>query len=147
GTNFLTMREFVRKRFGDGGWERVLAKLPAEDRQMMASLLAVGWYPTRSLLRLMQTVDETLSPDGGTLMGDFGRYAAEHDLTVIHRAFLRLASPVYVLEKSMEYWGRFHQRGHWVITRNAAGAIGTLEGFVPDERFCASLGPYIARMF
>src|SRR5512134_2641168 len=43
--NILKARiAFVRERFGDAGWAKVIAALPARDQEQLKSTMNVGWY-------------------------------------------------------------------------------------------------------
>ena len=80
-------------------------------------------------------------------MQDYGRFAAEHDLTVFHRIFLRMANPTFVIEKSAEYWRRFHTRGVWKVQRVPQGGTASLSDFYIGTAYCAALHSYIGRLF
>ncbi|MFI5298863.1 MAG: hypothetical protein ACHREM_12265 [Polyangiales bacterium] len=147
GTNFQSLRAFVVDKAGSEGWQRVLDSMSPEDREIVASVLAMSWTPTELYLRAADAAAAEFASTIPNFRYAMGRAAAEHDLTLIHRAFLRLANPAFVLEKSTEYWSRFHDQGRWVITRLPNGAIATLEDWVADEGFCTTLGAYITRMF
>ena len=78
-------------------------------------------------------------PDGGT----------GTNLTVVHRLFLRMANPAYVLEKSTEFWSRFYDSGRWLITRRSDSQThAELIGFaLPNRDFCHFLNAYLVRLF
>jgi hypothetical protein len=147
GTNLASVQSFVRTRYGDEAWSRVLARLSPEDRETMLGFVVVGWYPTALLLRLTGAIDAELGGADEVRVA-MGRHGAEYQLSVIHRLFLRAAaSPGYVLEKAGSFWERFHDTGTWVVERENTWARGTLRGFVADASFCKGLTAYIARLF
>ncbi len=147
GTNFLSLRAFVVEKGGDEAWQRVLARLSPNDRAAVSAVLSMSWTPTGLFLRTSDAAATELSPSIPNVRLAIGRSSAEHDLTLIHRAFLRLANPSFVLEKSTEYWSRFHDQGRWTIQRLPNGTIATLEDWVIDEGFCTTLIGYVTRMF
>jgi len=148
GTIVLHAESFVVTRFGPPGWAAVLDRLLPGDRQTFEGILPITWYPQEADARLFRTIDEVLGNGERKLLVDLGRFEAEHDLRRIHRLFLRLANPAFVLEKASEYWSRFHNTGRWTVERTVNGACGTLfEWGVPDEVNCIYLSGYIARMF
>lgn len=51
------------------------------------------------------------------MLEQIGRYEAQHDLTYVHRIFLKLANPAYVIEQLGKLWTRFHDTGYWEVTR------------------------------
>ena len=144
----LHAQNFVLNRFGEAGWQSVLERLPADDRRTFENILPIAWYPHAADARLFRAIDEGLGRGDKKLLVDLGRFEAEQDLRGIHRLFLRLANPAYVLEKASDYWSRFHNTGRWRVERKPNGASGTLYGWgAPDEVKCVYLGAYIARMF
>jgi hypothetical protein len=94
-------------------------------------------------------VDDALSRPDFDAIAALSRAIAEHDLTRVHRLFLRLRTPHVVLEKSGEYWSRFYDAGVWTVSRSAPnvaqGELGGIEENSPV--FCRFLGHYIKRMF
>jgi predicted hydrocarbon binding protein len=148
GVGFDNARSFVCERFGVPGWDRLLEAMSAPDRDTLASVISVGWYELALYARLIRTLDHVHGKDDLALITDLGRYEAEHDLTTVHRLFFRCANPAYVIEKSAEYWKRFHDTGTWIITREAGARLtGTLEGWgVVDAALCHEVGAYIGRL-
>jgi hypothetical protein len=147
GINFVSVRSYILERYGGDAWARILAALDANDRATMESVVAVGWYPTALLLHLIDVAESLLDESKRTFRKSMARRNAETQLRVIHRAFLRLASPAYVLEKAGDYWGRFHDQGTWRVERGDGWTRATLEGFVAQEGFCTQLTAYIERLF
>lgn len=148
GTIFLHAQSFVVSRFGEPAWQAVLDHLPADDRQTFNAILPITWYPHEADIRLFRAIDDVLGKGDKQLLIELGRFEAELDLRRIHRMFLRLANPAYVLEKASDYWSRFHNTGRWTVERKENGASGTLFDWnPPDEVKCVYLGAYIGRMF
>jgi hypothetical protein len=109
----------------------------------------VAWYPDDLYGELLHALESTVGKGDATLLDRAGAYAAEYDLTRIHRVLFRLANPAYVLEKSMEIWGRFFDTGHWRVTRpSATSADGTLNDFaLVDRAVCTYLTAYLRHLF
>jgi hypothetical protein len=141
------LKTFVVQSFGEEGSERVLARLSPADRECVAGALAIGWYDTRACLGAIAAFEQELGAGAGASIEAFGRWAAEADLTVFHRAFLRLANPAFTLEKFADYWKRFHTHGKWVIARRPDGFTATLEDFEGAQVYCRALTPYFQRAF
>jgi hypothetical protein len=140
------LKTFTVRRFGDDAWARVLARLSPEDRDVVTSALAMGWYDTQPCLRALEAFDEELGARDAALLTEYGRWAAESDLTVFHRAFLRLANPAFVMEKFGDYWGRYHTHGTWSVERRPHGLAATLTGFEGSPVYCKALTPYVQRV-
>ena len=147
GNVFRNLRKFSERRFGEAAWSDFLARCDPEPREIIRSALPIGWYPTTAIFHAFK-VFATLDADpSSALLQEFGRYSAEADLTLLYRAFLRLADPAYVIEKAAEYWSRFHERGRWTTKRTEEGATGELAEFPSTVEFCAVNTAYIERMF
>lgn len=150
GSNMHHMRTFVLREHGADGWERVLGALAPDEAAAVRAVLPVAWYPLATQHLLLRTIDRTLGAGDGELARVIGRYEADQDLTIVHRLFLRMANPAFVLEKAGDYWSRFYEAGTWTVTRGDGGtsARGELREVEPtDELFCLYLEAYVMRMF
>ena len=145
GSNLRLARQYADEH-SSGSWSRILEHLSAEDRAVISSGISAGWYELALQHRLFAALEEVLEPD---VIERFARYAAEHDLTRVHRLFLKLKNPAYVLEKSGDYWSRFYDAGRWTVVRvSDRQARGELIGIdEPSPQFCRFLKAYIERMF
>lgn len=143
------MRTWVVRREGTEGWEGLLATMSDADEAELLSLVPVGWYDLALQHRLLRAIDAHFGRGDGALIDAIGVYEAEQDLTVVHRMFLRLANPAFVLEKAGDYWGRFYTTGRWVVTRESPrSAHGRLDRVDPwDPLFGRYLSAYIERMW
>lgn len=148
GVGLVNVRRFTVERAGEEGWSRVLAALPPHVREEVDGAVAVGWYDIASYAKLLRAVDETLGRGDRTVLRALGRYGAEHDFTTIHRVFLRVASPAYVIEKVGSVWARFYDVGRWEIVRQGSnGLTATLYDMdVVDDALCAEQEAYLGRV-
>ena len=98
---------------------------------------------------MVRALDDAVGAGNGDMLRRGGAYAAEYDISRIHRLFFRIANPAFVLEKSTEIWARFFDTGEWTIKRQkATSAEGVLTGWtITDDRSCEYLRAYIQRMF
>lgn len=149
GISFHNVRTFTLERYALDGWVSVLAQLMPEDRRELDAMVPVGWYSLALYARLIRALDQVHGAEDLALVLQLGRYEAERDLTTIQRAFLRMASPAFLLEKSAEYWRRFHDTGQWVIEREGATRVRAyLDGWgVVDSALCRELIGYVSRAF
>src|SRR5271166_4068144 len=97
GRIILTERDFVLARDGKEGWRSVLQALPGDERDTLAAMIPLGWYDMSLNDHVNRAIVDALG--GGTMdwMHALGRYAAGEDLRTIHRLFLRMANPAFVL--------------------------------------------------
>jgi hypothetical protein len=107
GVVILNARDFAIAHAGEGAWSEVLARLTPDDAQAMAAVIPVGWYDMGLYVRTNLALAGAIGGRPEDVMEACGRFAAEHDLHTIHRLFLRLANPAYVIERSAWFWRRF----------------------------------------
>jgi hypothetical protein len=148
GTTFINLKNFVKRHFGARGWENLLGHLSPEDRKEIEGILPIGWYDYNLRIRAVRIVISELGTTVPDILEQFGRFGAESDLGTITRAFLKLASPSYAIEKIGEYWSRFHDYGNWKVVRNSDREVtGTLTDTpFDDELFCRELCGYMQRL-
>jgi hypothetical protein len=148
GVSFVNVRSFCRERYGPEAMDRVLESMSPEDRDVLASVLAMGWYDLALYARLIRAVDATLGKGDLALIKPLGCFEAEHDISTVYRLFFRLANPAYAVEKTTEYWRRFNDTGTWHVQRESETRVsGTLEGWgVVDEALCLELTGYMPRV-
>jgi hypothetical protein len=149
GIGFISLRTFVLERFGLDGWTDVLAELSAEDRAELDGIVTVGWYSLALNARVLRAVDKVRGTGDLELVFEHGKYQAERDLTTVHRALLRIASPSFFLEQSAEVWRRFHDSGAWTIERLGTGRVRAyLDGWAHvDAALCREMSGYLLRVF
>jgi len=148
GISFLHVRHYADRRFGDAGWSKVLAQLDAADRATVSATVAVGWYDLALYARLLRAFERAHGDGRFQLIAESGTYQAERDLNVVFRILLRLGTPAYVVDKTAEYWSRFHTSGTWKIERRTPNCVyGWLADWgVVDAVLCAELAAYIKRL-
>ncbi|MEM9861590.1 MAG: hypothetical protein AAF938_08250 [Myxococcota bacterium] len=143
------MRTWVTRTYGDDAWHELLHSMVTPDRRELEALVPVGWYPLALQHRLLRAIDRHVGRDDGALVDTIGEYEADQDLTVVHRLFLRLANPAFVLEKAGDYWSRFYTAGRWEVQRESpTSARARLSDVEPwDPIFGRYLKAYIHRMW
>jgi predicted hydrocarbon binding protein len=148
GISFVNAQAFCGEIGGSDGWSRVLGSMSAADREVLQSVLAVGWYDLWLYARLIRAIDATLGSGNFELIKTLGRFEAERDITTVYRLFFRLANPGYAIEKTMAYWRRFHDTGVWEVSRISDTAVhGTLSDWgVVDMALCLELTGYMPRV-
>jgi hypothetical protein len=149
GSNICFAREYAGQKLSGRGFAAVLSLLPELDAKTIEGVIAAGWYELSLQHRVFVALERALAEsDSGGIEG-FARYVAEQDLTRVHRLFLRLRNPAFVLEQAGKYWSRFYDAGVWKIERaSPTRASGDLSGIADaHEIFCRFLRAYIERMF
>jgi|SRR6185437_4503288 len=147
GIGFTNVKKFTVGRFGEEGWGTVLESLSKDDRDELLAVIPMGWYSLALYARLIRALDKIHGGGDLSLVKDLGRYEAEQDLTTVHRFFLRFTNPAFIVEKTSDYWARFHDTGTWNLTRDDHGLTAVLDGWgVVDAALCRELVAYLTRV-
>ncbi len=146
GSNMHHMRTWLTRSRGEHAWESLLATMDPEDQAELRALLPVGWYELALQHRLLAALERTYGP---MTVQRIGAYEAEQDLTVVHRMFLSLANPTFVMKKAGDYWSRFYTSGEWTVTpKSRTSTTAILKGLEPwDDQFGLYLTAYVKRMW
>jgi hypothetical protein len=148
GVSFVAVKRFVEPRDASK-WAPILDSLLPADAELVRSALAMGWYRTESYESLIATVDRALGDGKLGILGDFGRFQAEHDLNLFYRIVLRFWSPAVLIEKTAEMWGKYHDTGTWEVRRESEMHVVAFLGqwLGASEIMCAGLVAYVERLF
>jgi hypothetical protein len=141
GTVFVSTRMFTEDRFGPEAVLKVLAALPAKDREILEQTTAVGWYPVGPVLAYHHTLDELYGRGDLSLCVDVGRFSAGWAVNTILKFLLRFRNPHWITEKSGSVWTHYHDSGRWEFDPPEERRLcGRLHDFaVNDAAFCARL--------
>ncbi|HJZ85718.1 MAG TPA: hypothetical protein VKN99_11140 [Polyangia bacterium] len=138
GTLYVSVRMFTERQFGRDAVERCLAQLSRDDRDLLSSIVPVGWYPLEPILRFHRAVDKTFGRGDLALCRDVGRFSAEWQLNSFHKFLLRFKTPEWFFAKGISVWRQYHDTGRWEWAKQEPGHIvGRLFDFsVTDAAFC-----------
>ena len=105
--------EFVRARAGEAGVAAVLARLPAEDQEVLRGwVLPVTWYPLDLNLRLDDAIAAVLSPGNrDRIFLEMGRASADSNLGGPQRPFVREGDPHFLLRAAPQIYSVYYQVG------------------------------------
>lgn len=145
GTVFVSTRMFTEERFGPEAVLKVLATLPAKDRESLEQTTTVGWYPVGPVLAFHHALDELYGRGDLSLCVDVGRFSAGWAVNTILKFLLRFRSPHWIVEKSGSLWSHYHDSGRWEFDPPEDKKLcGRLHDFaVNDPAFCARLRGWI----
>jgi uncharacterized protein (TIGR02265 family) len=111
GTVLKARLGFIDQHFGAEGRERVLASLPAEDRQELAKPLPVKWYPFELGRRLDEAIVTVLGGGQPELFLRLGEASADQNLAKLHQAFLTPGDPHAFLAKAPQIYRLYYESG------------------------------------
>lgn len=148
GVSFVAVKRFVEQRDASK-WVPILDSLLSADAELVRTALAMGWYRTESYESLIAAVDRELGDGKLGILGEFGRFQAEHDLNLFYRIVLRFWSPAVLIEKTAEMWGKYHDTGIWEVRREGEMHVVAFLGqwLGASEIMCAGFVSYVERLF
>jgi hypothetical protein len=115
---------YVQEKFGQEGYDRLLAALPADDRALIeARILPHAWVPFGLFVRVNVEADRLFGAGDLKLCFDMGSYGAELNLPRVFRLFYRLGTPMFIFGKAAKLWRAHYDSGEMVTSRDAAGVI------------------------
>jgi hypothetical protein len=146
GSAYASTFAFIDSEYGAGARERVLARVPLPDREVLGGIiLSISWYPLAPFPRLLRAMDAELGSGDLAVVSRRGMWAAINDMKTVHRVLLKLVTPGWLIEKGMRIWSNFHSTGRWEAERlGPKRARATLHDLgVVDSAMCATLGGWI----
>jgi hypothetical protein len=148
GFTLLGALEFVDERYGKEARGAVIDVMDSESREILSqSILTSGWYPFRVQVALYEAIDRVLGTGDLSLCSEIGKFTCEHEMTTIHKMFLRMASLELWVKSAGLMWGRYYSVGGLEIEEigDDAGRVKVV-GFNPlSKAFCADFGGWLHR--
>ncbi len=124
GSTVRTRRDFVLRRFGDDGWERVLQRMSESHRSHWSlNVLASAWYPADAVAALEEAIVDELGEDLTTACDQLGAFSAEQNLPSTYKSFFADdQSPVVFFEKLLSLYPSLYDYGKaWLEKTTDAG--------------------------
>lgn len=110
GTGIKTTRDFVKEVF-PSRYEEWISSLPSDSKQLYVGALDVGkWYEIKTAYYVpIEKVSELLYNRNAQKAGnELGRYSAEVALKGIYKVFLLVATPQYLMKRSINMMQAFY---------------------------------------
>ncbi len=102
---------FVKDRFGDDAWQKVLAALPEADRKQLGSVMGVTWLEFELGDRLDKAIVAVLGGGNTQVFEDMGRASARENLGGPHSSFLQPPDPQKFLSKAALIYRFYYDTG------------------------------------
>jgi hypothetical protein len=147
GTVFVSTRMFTESRFGPEAVERIYAALGPADRDVLAQITTVGWYPVEPVLAYHHALDRLYGRGDLALCVEVGKFSAGWAVNTILKFLLRFRSPHWIFEKAGSVWSHYHDTGRWEFDAQGGEKkiCGRLHDFaVNDPAFCARLRGWVS---
>jgi uncharacterized protein (TIGR02265 family) len=141
--NILKARiAFVKERFGQTSWEKVLASLPQGDQDLLrASVVNVGWYDFEIGERLDKAIVTVVGGGDTRVFEEMGRASARENLTTVHSNFLEPRDPQKFMAKAPMIYRFYYDTGHrtWEPTGPTSGVLTTFDSETFSTSDCATV--------
>ncbi len=132
---------FVKERFGDDGWDRVLRTMSPADQELLSGVVNVAWYPFEFGRRLDDAIVSAVGGGRTTVFEEMGRVSARENLTSVHKNFLEPRDPAAFMQKTPMIYRFYYDTGRrtWEATGPKAGVITTYEADTLSVGDCATV--------
>lgn len=140
--NILRARvAFVKERFGEAGWDRVVGAMSAPDQAQLAGVVNVAWYPFDLGRRLDDAIVAVLGDGKTAVFEEMGRASARENLTGVHRNFLEPREPAAFMLKTPMIYRFYYDTGRrtWDPTGPTSGTMTTHEADTHSVADCATV--------
>jgi hypothetical protein len=148
GSALLTRVAFVKERYGEDGYKRLLPLLRPETRQVLTGRLeARSWHPFESFVDLNVRADALFGKGDNRLCFDMGAYGADRNLGTLYRVFFQLGSVSFIMEKAAGLWSQHYDSGR-LVSASEGPKLNTLrieEFAAPHCAHCFSVMGWAAR--
>lgn len=141
GSVYESTRAFVHKEFGQQAVDRILAALPAQSRALLSSATAIEWLPVEPVLHFHHELENCFGKGDMSLCTRAGYFSAGWSMSSILKMFVRMRSPVWLVDKAASVWSRYHDTGRWEVEPSDGHRISAklIDFEVKDPLFCARL--------
>lgn len=134
GTTVVILKKYITELHGSEGYDRWLKSLPPKSQDIYRQqLLVSSWYPFEDAVQKPMAIMDQIFY-GGTTEGNWkeGRYAAENDLHGVYRAFVRMASPQFLMRNTASIWSSYYAETEaQLVEGKKDGAVLVLKGIEP----------------
>ncbi len=140
---------FVEGGYGAQGVERLVAGLDPALREAVAGvILSSNWYPFAHQVGLYEAIDRTFGRGDLALCRQIGRFTAEHELSTVHRATLRLTAFSLWMRMASPMWSQYYSAGSLTAKDFREGACTlVVDGFNPiGKAFCVDFSGWLERI-
>jgi hypothetical protein len=138
GTPLISTMEFIRAEKGADVLERVLSRLPQDERRRVTSVRPTDEVPLDLVLTLWRAADEELRNDEPEWVERAGGYAIEVPGVRMYSGLLRKSSPTEFLTQRVSLFKLYYHPGNMeVVEEEEEHAVLRLTGFdQSDPLFC-----------
>ena len=132
GPNFVYAKEFIRQKYGESMWERLIDALPQHTAEVWKTThLITEEYSFAAFKALVRILSEVLGEQSDRQTAEMYTYIADRSLNSIYKVFFRFTQPATVIKNYPKLWNRFFTEGT-VNVLEATKSYAVLEFIVPE---------------
>jgi hypothetical protein len=139
---------FVRQRFSDRV-EEWLSALTPESRVIMGHKIDTSsWYPlSHAMIEPTQRICDLFFAGRDTGAWELGRFSGDYSLWGLYRLFVRIGSPLHLIEKATEAFTTYYRPSRLVMTEGSKfRAVAVIQQFPePHHLVECRIGGWIQR--
>lgn len=148
GSAVVSTYNWVVKKYGEGGWNKILSAMGRKERKPLGGRLLIGaWYPFESYVAMLRAVDDIYGDSDNVLLVELGRFSAEDGLSTVYRFFFKVGSPNFIISRAAKVWSSYYNGGSMEVIKNDKGhAIVRLGDWpLPKKEHCDRVRGWITR--
>lgn len=137
----------IKEKLGDDLQEWV-DTLPDDLKFLFTRpLLTSQFYDTVTLATLMERYAEYRKEDPERVYIEMGHASADYGLKTVHRVFLKLGSPEFLIRKSSVAWNSYYDAGVMEVVSHSPGSASlNLSGVkIPHRAICGRITGWMER--
>ena len=111
GLNFVYAKEFIKKKYGDETFTRLLDRLPQEVKGIWEDAVLTDSYPFSAFKAMTAALSGELGALENREIAKMYEYIADRSLNVLYKMFFRMTNPSFVISNYPKLWRRFFESG------------------------------------
>ena len=146
--SFAGVTKYIRKTYGEVGFQNVLAALDAQDRDVVLSKdQTLPWYPASSFINLIRAVDKIYGKGDYALCREIGKFSANDSFNGIYRVFIQFANPRFIINRAALVWRMVYDTGNAEVVYGDDKTVNfRITDFdSPDKALCREIEGYLEK--
>ncbi|MCP4902254.1 MAG: hypothetical protein GY906_35255, partial [bacterium] len=112
GTTLAAAIAFVEANYGQEGVEKLKSELVDSNPSIAKGIiLASARYPLTDLVGVFESIDRLFGNGDLTLCFELGKFAADYQVNLIHKVFLRVGKIDYWFKLTGSTWRSYYSAG------------------------------------
>lgn len=125
GLNLGAARAYVKERFHEAGWRRMLARLPRKDIDEVwdTLILPSGWYDYAIHNAFLDALEDEFRGVEPNLGRELGQRAAQQDIKFYHSQTMSFTDPSRILDQAARLWSEHYSEGRLEVAERGKQSV------------------------